>query len=64
MQSEGVAHTCSVSVTVCVGLPQENWTFEMHVATHCEVSVAIEQFGSVPPLKTAVPQHSGVTPVH
>jgi hypothetical protein len=36
----------------------------VHDATHFEDSVATEQFGRVPPLRTAVPQHSGVAPLH
>ncbi len=55
---------CSVSVTVCPVLPHERLMVEVHVATHCEDSVATEQFGTVPPLRTAVPQHSGVAPLH
>ena len=64
MQSAGVAHMCSVSVTVFVVLPHERLMTEVHFASHCEESVATEQFGTVPPLSTAVPQHSGVVPPH
>ncbi len=63
-QSVGVAHRCNVSVTVIEGLPHERAMFELHVATHCVESVATEQFGTVPPSRTAVPQHSGVEPPH
>ena len=55
---------CSVSVTVFVVLPHVRLMVEVHFATHCEESEATEQFGTVPPLSTAVPQHSGVVPPH
>jgi hypothetical protein len=64
VQSEFAAHMCSVSVTVCAALPHVREMFEMHVGTHCDVREATVQFGTEPPARTAVPQHSGVEPVH